>query len=185
MPKLKYTPEWSKYEKDLHSPDSQTAFKAGIAFDETRKNEINNSAKARRFEESRKEAWSKDKPQWVKERNREQQLQEQKIINELREGGYLMGGLKPASGLLLVVKTEQTETTQGGIFLPESVEYESNLAKVVRVGASVQGMMQVVDPPCKEGDTILFRKAAGLNVKINNIPHLLIRFDEVFGVVEE
>jgi chaperonin GroES len=185
MSPLKYSPSWQVYEKDLHSEDAEVARKAAEAFDIDRQKEMANSPQARKYEESRKAAWAKDKPQWVKERIKAEQAQEQKIINDLREGGYLMGGLKPSPGLVLVKKTKQEGLKEGEIFIPDNVEYESNLALVIRVGNEMQVINGKIEAPCKEGDTVLFRKGAGLNVKLNGEPHLIIRFDEIFGVVEE
>lgn len=185
MASTKFNPEWGKYEKDLYSNDNEKARKAGEAFDETRKKELRESSKARKWEEDRKKEWARNKPEWVKKRIKEENSFEEKIINDLREGGYLMGGLRPAAGLLLVKKTDSKGESMGGVILPDSVEYESNLATAIRVGEGTMNAYGEIKPPCKEGETVLFRKGAGLNVKINGEPHLIIRFDEVFGVVEE
>lgn len=184
--KTTYVPEWKKYEKDLYSDDAKKSLQAADAFDETRKQEIQFSEKAKKWESDRKKEWQKNKPDYIKKKRKEEKLYEEKILRELREGGYLMGGLKPSPGLMLVKKTDQKEgVSLGGIVIPDSVEYESNLANVVRVGEGMINAFGKIDPPCKEGDIVLFRKGAGLNVKINNEAHLIIRFDEVFGVVEK
>lgn len=181
---MKYEPEWKQYEKDLHSEDSNKARKAAVAFDETRKQELRNSAKARRWEESRQESWRKDKPQWKKQELKREREELEKINKELREGGYLMNGLKPRPGLI-VVKEEKQQEDNNGIFIPDNVEWQSNTCRVVRTSPPLITTQGPMECPCKEGDLVLVRNGSGLAIKINKEQHLLIRFDEVFGVVEE
>lgn len=184
MPKLKYTPSWKKYEKDLHSDDADVARAAADKFDLERQHEMKVDPEARRWEESRKAEVVKDKPTWKKEKLKAEEARQNKIITDLRDGGYLMKGLRPAPGLLVIKPNKQSELTEGGVFIPDSVDYESNTATVLRV--SEPKMHQGVEEksPCEEGDEILVRKGAGLNIKIQNEACLLIRFDEVFGVLE-
>ena len=181
--RMKYDPEWKQFEAKMHSHDSQEAELAGEAFAETRANELRNSAQARRWEASRKEAWAKEKPEWKKKQLLEQKLERDRIIKELREGGNLMKGLKPRSGLL-IVKPEKEEL-EGEIYIPNSVEYQSNTARVVRTSEPMLTTTGEVECPCKEGELVLIRNGSGLELKIKGVEHLLIRFDEVFGVVEE
>lgn len=185
MANTTFVPDWKKYEKDLHSDDNEKARQAADAFQESREKEIQNSAKARKWEEDRKKEIFKNKPEWVKKRIKKENEFNENIIKDLKEGGHLMGSLKPSPGLLVVKHKDAKGESQGGIVLPDSVEYESNLAIAVRVGEGTMNAYGEIKPPCKEGDTVLFRKGAGLNVKVNGEPHLIIRFDEVFGVVEE
>lgn len=184
MANTSFNPTWKTYENKLHSNDPQEAVKAADAFQATRDLELKTSEKARRWEKSRKEEWIKNKPTWAKERINKEKAEEARIIRELQEGGYLMGGLRPAAGLLLVRKTDSKGESSGGILIPDSVDYESNLAVVVRAGESAFTPYGEIKAPAQESETVLFRKGAGLNVKINGEPHLIIRFDEVFGVVE-
>lgn len=184
MPKLKYTPSWKIYEKDLHSEDPDVARKAADQFYFERQNELRNDPQARRWEESRREMVVKDKPIWKKQRLQEEKERDQRIINQLRDGGYLMQGLRPAMGLMLVRTIKQKEATDGGIFLPENVKYESNICEAIRLGDELVTPQYIIKPPCNEGDHCLVRENAGLNLKIKGEPVLLIRFDEVLGVLE-
>lgn len=184
MANTTYKPSWETFEKDLHSDNVETSLKASEAFEKTRLQEMKNSEKARRWEKSRKEEWVKNKPQWKKQQLKKESERDERIIRELREGGHLMGGLRPAAGLMVVQKTEAKGESQGGILIPDSVEYESNLAEVKAIGSSAFTPYGEIKSPAQVGETVLFRKGAGLNIKINGEPHLIIRFDEVFGVVE-
>lgn len=184
MPKTKYTPSWKKYEKDLHSDDADVARDAAEKFDLERQHEMRVDPEARRWEESRKSEVAKDKPIWKKERLKAEQAKQNKIISDLRDGGHLMKGLRPAPGLLVVKPIKQSDITKGGVYIPDSVEYESNTATVLRVSEPKMHQGVKEESPCAEGDEVLFRKGAGLNIKIQDEACLLIRFDEVFGVLE-
>lgn len=184
MPKLKYTPDWKKYEKKMRSDDSEEAYKAGEAFIQERETSVKNDPKARRYEESRREAWAKEKPEWKKEQLKKEAEREAKIIKDLRDGGVLMKGLKPAPGIILIKPKAPSETTEAGLYLPENTEYESNIATVLRTSEPRLTMVGKDKPPCKEGDEVLVRKGSGLNVKIKGEACLLIRFDEVLGILE-
>lgn len=181
---MKYEPGWKQYEKDLHSDDADTARKAGIAFDEARNHELKNSTTSRNWEESRKEEWAKEKPQWKQQQLKQEQANLDRINQQLREGGHLMKGLIPRAGLL-IVKPEKQESEDSGIYIPDSVQYLSNTARVVRVSEAVKSTTGNIECPCKVGDLVMVRDGSGLDLKINKEHHLLIRFDEVFGVVEE
>lgn len=181
---MKYEPEWKKFEKDLHNEDSDKARWAAVAFDETRKEELKNSSKAREWEESRKDSWIKDKPEWKKQQIKNEKEELDKITNQLLEGGYLMNGLKPRSGLILI-KEEKIQDDQSPIYVPDSVKYEANTARVVRCSDDIVSSGTNIPCPCAEGDLILVREGAGLHLKIKDEKMLLIRFDEVFGIVEE
>lgn len=181
---MKYEPGWKQYENDLHSEDADKAREAAIAFDETRQHELKNSTTARRWEQSRKEAWAKEKPEWKKQQIANEKYELDKITNQLLEGGHLMKGLKPRAGLILI-KEEKMEDEQSPIYVPDSVKYEANTARVVRCSDDVNSSAGSIPCPCAEGDLVLVREGAGLHLKIKDEKMLLIRFDEVFGVVEE
>ena len=67
---VKYTPDWKKYEEGMHkgTPDQQA--EAADKFTAERDHQLKVDKSARRWEESRKESWAKDKPQWRKEMTR-------------------------------------------------------------------------------------------------------------------
>lgn len=184
MPKIKYTPTWKTYEDKMHSDDPEEAYRATEAFITERELETKTSRQARAYEQSRKEAWAKEKPEWKKQQLQKEAEREAKIINDLRNGGVLMQGLRPAPGLLVIQTKGTSDQTESGIYIPDNVEYESNIATVVRVSDPRLTLVGEEKPPCKEGDEVLVRKGAGLNVKINGEACLIIRFDEVLGVLE-
>lgn len=68
---LLYTPSWKKYEEGMKHPDSKNQVVSGDRFLAERAFQVRNDPKAKRYEESRKEAWSKEKPQWIKKMQKE------------------------------------------------------------------------------------------------------------------
>ena len=66
-PHIAYTPSWKKYEEGMHHPDNKKQAASGDKFFAEREHALKTDPQARRYEESRKEAWAKEKPQWIRE----------------------------------------------------------------------------------------------------------------------
>jgi len=177
-------PSWKQYEDKIRSSDNLEASTAAEAFQEERAKEMAVNPAARRWEEARRAEILKNKGIWKKEEIQKEKDRQQRIIDNLRNGGVMSGGLRPARGLLIVKQIKEGKTS-GGLILPDQTEYESNMAIVIRVGDPQFSMGNTIPAPCAEGEKVLIRKGSGLNIKINDEPCLLIRFDEVLGVVDE
>ena len=93
--------------------------------------------------------------------------------------------LKPLHDRLLVKRLEEATTTKGGIIIPDSAKEKPAEGKVISVGDGKIGedgkriALQV-----KAGDRILFGKYSGTEVKIEGEEYLILREDDVLGVVE-
>jgi chaperonin GroES len=93
--------------------------------------------------------------------------------------------VRPLQDRLLVRRVDEVETTKGGIIIPDSAKERPLEGKVVAVGAGKRlddGQLVALD--VKEGDRILFGKYAGTEIKVEGVDHLILREDEVLGVVE-
>ena len=93
--------------------------------------------------------------------------------------------LKPLGDRLVVEPKEREETTASGIILPETAKEKPQEGKVIAVGkgkVNEDGKVQKLD--VKKGDKILFSKYAGTEINIEGDEHLIIREDDVLGVVE-
>ena len=93
--------------------------------------------------------------------------------------------VRPLQDRLLVRRVEEVETTKGGIIIPDSAKERPLEGKVVAVGAGKRledGQLVALD--VKAGDRILFGKYAGTEIKIDGVEHLILREDEVLGVIE-
>lgn len=188
MVDLAYKPEWAKYEKDISNPDPKVASRAAEAFDEVRAEEMKNDPKARRWEQERKEAFLKDKPEYTKQRLAKEKSDYEKQLDKYLNGGIVMGKFIPAPGFLLV-KPVEIDKTSAGIYLPEGAQTEGvaepNRGVVVAVGKDryfTNG--SIVEAPCKVGDTILM-KWHTMTMLFEGKKHNFISFEDVLGVLEE
>ena len=93
--------------------------------------------------------------------------------------------LKPLQDRILVQRVEEETTTKGGIIIPDSAKEKPAEGKVVAVGAGKLGDDgKRVALEVKKGDRILFGKYSGTEVKIDGGEYLIMREDDVLGVIE-
>ena len=93
--------------------------------------------------------------------------------------------LRPLQDRLLVKRLEEKEQVQGGIIIPDTAKEKPQQAKVLAVGpgrVTDDGKVQPIE--IKVGDTVVFGKYAGTEVKIDGDDLLIIREDDVLGVLE-
>ena len=93
--------------------------------------------------------------------------------------------LKPLGDRLIVKAIEEEETTASGIVLPDTAKEKPQEAKVLAVGpgrVTDDGKVQPID--VKVGDTVVFGKYSGTEVKVDGDELLIIREDDVLGVLE-
>ena len=94
--------------------------------------------------------------------------------------------IRPLQDRILVKRIEEEETTAGGIIIPDTAKEKPMEGKVVAVGrgrVSEDGKLMPLD--LKKGDRILFSKYAGTEVKIGGEEHLIMREEDVLGVIEK
>jgi len=91
---------------------------------------------------------------------------------------------RPLHDRILVERTEQEEKTAGGIYIPETAKEKPIQGRVVAVG---QGRRQddgsVTELQVKKGDTILYGKYAGTEIKIEGKEYLIMREEDVLGII--
>ena len=93
--------------------------------------------------------------------------------------------LRPLQDRLLVKRLEEGEQVQGGIIIPDTAKEKPQEAKVLAVGpgrVTDDGKLQPIE--VKVGDTVVFGKYSGTEVKIDGDELLIIREDDVLGVLE-
>jgi len=91
----------------------------------------------------------------------------------------------PLSDRVLVQRVEENETTKGGIIIPDTAKEKPQMAKVVSVGAGkLKDDGSRVSPQVKSGNTILMSKYAGTDVKIDGDDFVILREDDILGIVE-
>ncbi len=93
--------------------------------------------------------------------------------------------VRPLHDRILVQRLDEEETTKGGIIIPDSAKEKPQEGKVIAVGnGKVAEDGKVTPLDVKKGDKILFSKYAGTEVSIDGEEHLIVREDDVLGVLE-
>jgi chaperonin GroES len=94
--------------------------------------------------------------------------------------------IRPLQDRLIVKRVEEEEKTKGGIIIPDTAKEKPLEGKVIAVGNGKileDGKVRPLD--IKAGDRILFSKYAGTEVKIEGDEHLILREEDVLGVIEK
>jgi chaperonin GroES len=94
--------------------------------------------------------------------------------------------VRPLQDRLLVRRVEEQEKTKGGIIIPDSAKERPLEGEVIAVGNGKRmddGKLVALD--VKKGDRILFGKYAGTEIKVDGVEHLILREEEVLGVIEK
>ncbi len=92
--------------------------------------------------------------------------------------------VRPLGDRLVVRRVEEEEKTKGGIIIPDSAKERPLEGEVIAVGSGKRledGKTVALD--VKAGDRILFGKYSGTEIKLEGIEHLILREDEVLGVI--
>ena len=93
--------------------------------------------------------------------------------------------VRPLRDRILVKRVEEAEQRVGGIIIPDTAKEKPQQGRVVAVGQGrVNDEGKVLPLEVKAGDTILFGKYSGSEIKLDSEEYLIIREEEVLGVVE-
>ena len=93
--------------------------------------------------------------------------------------------VRPLHDRLIVQRLEDEEQQVGGIIIPDTAKEKPQQGKVVAVGkGKVKDDGGIAPMDVKDGDTILFGKYSGTEVKIEGEDYLIIREDELLAIVE-
>ncbi len=94
--------------------------------------------------------------------------------------------IRPLQDRIIVERVEEETKTAGGIIIPDTVSKEKpQEGKVVAAGkGKVTAEGKVLPLDVKEGDRVLFGKYAGSEIKIDGSEYLIMREDDILGIVE-
>jgi chaperonin GroES len=93
--------------------------------------------------------------------------------------------LKPLQDRILAQRIEEEKTTKGGIIIPDTAKEKPVEGKVIAVGNGKMGEDgKRIALEIKKGDRILFGKYSGTEVKIEGEDYLILREDDVLGIIE-
>ena len=92
--------------------------------------------------------------------------------------------IRPLSDRVLVKRIEEETRTKGGIIIPDTAKEKPQEGQVIAVGPGKQMENGTLfRPTVKKGDRILFGKYSGTEVKIDSQEHLIMREDDILGIV--
>jgi len=93
--------------------------------------------------------------------------------------------VRPLHDRILIKRIEEKETLKGGIIIPDTAKEKPQEGQVIAVGNGKKTEDGKVIPlDVKVGDRILFGKYSGTEIKIDEQEYLILREDEVLGVLE-
>ena len=97
-----------------------------------------------------------------------------------------MANIRPLQDRILIKRVKEEEKSKGGIIIPDTAKEKPIEGEVIAVGNGKvleDGKVRPLD--IKAGDTILFSKYAGTEIKIEGEDHLILREEDVLGVIEK
>jgi len=96
-----------------------------------------------------------------------------------------MSTIRPLQDRVLIRRIKEEEKSKGGIIIPDTAKEKPVEGMVVATGSGKvlkNGKVRPLD--VKKGDRILFGKYSGTEVKIDGEEHLILREDDILGVIE-
>ena len=94
--------------------------------------------------------------------------------------------VRPLQDRVLVRRVAEEEKTKGGIIIPDAAKEKPAEGEVVAVGnGKVDEKGKLRPLAVKKGDRILFGKYSGNEIKVDGVDHLILREDDVLGVLEK
>jgi chaperonin GroES len=94
--------------------------------------------------------------------------------------------IRPLQDRIIVKRLDEEEKTKGGIIIPDSAKEKPMEGEVIAVGNGKKTEDgKVIKMDVKAGDKVLFSKYAGSEVKIDDVEHLIMREDDILGIIEK
>ena len=94
--------------------------------------------------------------------------------------------VRPLQDRVLVRRVAEEEKTKGGIIIPDTAKEKPSEGEVVAVGngkVDDKGALRALT--VKKGDRILFGKYSGNEIKVDGVDHLILREDDILGIIEK
>jgi chaperonin GroES len=93
--------------------------------------------------------------------------------------------IRPLQDRILIKRIQEEEKTKGGIIIPDTAKEKPMEGKVVAVGNGAvlkDGTVRKLE--IKKGDTVLFAKYSGSDIKMDGEDHLILREEDVLAIIE-
>ena len=93
--------------------------------------------------------------------------------------------MKPLYDRVLIKREEPSQSKKGGIIIPDTAKEKPLEGKVIAVGSGkLDDSGKAIPMQVKKGDRVLIGKYAGNEIKIDDVEHVIIREDEILGVIQ-
>jgi chaperonin GroES len=93
--------------------------------------------------------------------------------------------IRPLNDRVLVLRIEQEEKTSGGIIIPDTAKEKPQEGKVVAAGpGKLNDKGERIPLEVKVDDRVLFGKYSGTEIKIDGVEHLILREEDILGIVQ-
>ena len=92
--------------------------------------------------------------------------------------------IRPLHDRVIVKRIEEEEKTKGGLIIPDTAKEKPQEGRVIAVGPGKQDDGKVIPLGVKAGDKILFGKYSGTEIKLDGEEHLIMKEDDILGIIE-
>jgi chaperonin GroES len=94
--------------------------------------------------------------------------------------------IRPLSDRVMVLRIDEEEKTAGGIIIPDTAKEKPQEGKVVAAGpGKLDENGKLIPLEVKKDDRVLFGKYAGTDIKIEGVEHIIMREDDILGIMEK
>ena len=94
--------------------------------------------------------------------------------------------IRPLQDRVIVKRVEEEERTKGGIIIPDTAKEKPQEGQIIAVGpGKVADDGKKIPMEVKAGDRVLFGKYSGTEIKIDGEEHLIMREDDILGIIEK
>ena len=93
--------------------------------------------------------------------------------------------IKPLADRILIKAFDEEEAIQGGIIIPDTAKEKPQKGEVISVGpGKYDDAGKLLPMSVKKGQRVLVGKYAGTEIKIDEVEHVIVREDEILGIIE-
>ncbi|MFO7740323.1 MAG: co-chaperone GroES [Desulfatiglandaceae bacterium] len=94
--------------------------------------------------------------------------------------------IRPLNDRVLVLRIDEEAKTSGGIIIPDTAKEKPQEGKVIAVGPGKMGEDgKRIPMEVKKDDRVLFSKYGGTDIKIDGVEHLIMREEDILGILEK
>jgi chaperonin GroES len=94
--------------------------------------------------------------------------------------------IRPLNDRVLVLRIDEEEKTKGGIIIPDTAKEKPQEGKVVAVGpGKLDEDGKRIPTEVKKNDRVLFSKYGGTDIQIDGVEHLIMREEDILGILEK